>query len=97
MDHCSFQEPLGRLITENRHLDIYDYQRNGTLLWDPSEGGRIFHQNEVFPLKRCYLMGYKTTCPNKPKEFLEKFYGKNLDPSVICKNGVWSRKSLHDG
>lgn len=94
MDHCSFQEPLGRLITENRHLDIYDYQKKGTKLWDPSEGGRTFHESEVFPLRKCYLMNYEAKCPNRPIEFLGKFYGKNLAPLKVCENGVWVTRNL---
>ena len=34
-DQCSFQEPLGRLITENTHLDIYDYKIKNDKLLDP--------------------------------------------------------------
>jgi len=94
MDHCSFQEPLGRIITENRHLDIYDYQKDGSKLWDPSEGGRTFNENEIFPLRKCFLMEYETRCPNKPKEVLRKFYGNNLSPLTVCKNGMWVKRTL---
>ncbi len=90
-DHCSFQEPLGRLITENRHMDIYDYTEQGDKIWDPSEGGHKFKRSDVFPLQKCMLMGHETKCPNKPKEFLSQFYN-NLSPLSLCKNGKWIKK-----
>ena len=92
-DHCSFVEPLGRLIGENHHLDIYDYTQKGNDLWDPSEGGRTFGMNEVFPLRKCYFMSFETKCPNTPKKFLKKFYGEDLSPNTVCINGSWVKKS----
>eukprot|EP00794_Sanderia_malayensis_P007914 gene7914-8769_t len=92
-DHCSFQEPLARLISENRHLDIYDYSIRGNKIWDPSEGGHEFDQSEVFPFKKCIFMGHETTCPNNPVRFLSKLYGNNLEPLKLCKNGEWVKRS----
>ena len=34
-------------------------------------------------------MGIESRCPNKPKAILESFYGKNLSPNTVCKNGKW--------
>lgn len=104
-DHCSFQEPLGRLIKGPHHLDIYDYHVvvNATTMlnqWvvDPSEGGKKYLYNSIFPLKTCRFMGVDTFCPHNPVSVLEAHYGKNLHPSSICKNGTWVvREGLKNG
>ena len=74
-------------------MDIYDYTQNGDILSDPSDGGRTFHVNDIFPLRKCYLMTLETFCPNNPVKVLNTFYGNNLDPQYICKNGTWVRKN----
>lgn len=88
-DHCSFQEPLGRLIKGKHHLDIYDYKVVNGTIWDPSEWDKRFQLDDVFPLVACKFMGLNTFCPQKPVNVLQKFYGSNLSPTLICKNKKW--------
>jgi len=88
-DECSFQEPLGRLIKGNRHLDIYDYTVRNDTVYDPSEWEKTYPLNDIVPLRYCKFMGYTTFCPNKPLTILKAFYGDKLLPNTVCKNGEW--------
>ena len=92
MDHCSFQEPLGRLIKGKHHLDIYDYTVKGEIIEDLSEGGHIFRKSDIFPLRPCKFMGFQTACPNNPKKILTVLYGEDLAPTTICKRGEWAKR-----
>lgn len=91
-DHCSFQEPLGRIIKGKFHLDIYDYRIKNGLLYDPSEWPKTFPIKYIFPLKTCKIMSVKTFCPKRPTKVLYEFYGSDLRPSKICKNGTWVKR-----
>ena len=88
-DHCSFQEPLGRLIKGYHHLDIYDYKLENGMLSDPSEWEKKYPSTEVFPLKKCKFMGIMAYCPKNPKPILQAFYGKNLNSTKKCENKIW--------
>ena len=88
-DQCSFQEPLGRLIADNRQIDIYDYKIENKKLIDPSEWEKEYPTKDIFPLKKCMFMKLETVCPKNPRVILEAFYGKNLSPTTICKKGEW--------
>ncbi|XP_012553812.1 uncharacterized protein LOC105843252 [Hydra vulgaris] len=87
-DHCSFQEPLGRLIKGDFHLDIYDYSIRNGLVYDPSEWEKTYKAADVFPLTKCMFMGEETWCPKSPEVILSQLY-KELSPNKICKNGEW--------
>ena len=87
-DQCSFQEPLGRLI-DHGHMDIYDYKIENDKVKDPSEWKKEYSTKDIFPLKKCMFMKLETVCPKNPSVVLEAFYGKNLSPKTICKNGTW--------
>ena len=88
-DHCSFQEPLGRLIKGDFHLDIYDYTVKDDLIYDPSEWEKTYKIADVFPLTKCMFMNIETWCPKYPKVILNQLYNGNLFPSRVCKNGKW--------
>ena len=91
-DECSFQEPLGRLIKEGRHLDIYDFKLENGKLYDPSEWKKEFQAVDVFPLKKCKFMGLETFCPKHPLSILHEFYGKDMNklrPNTKCRNKKW--------
>ena len=90
VDECSFQDPLGRVIMANRHLDIYEYEwRNGTI-YESADFEKVYLPKDVFPLKYCKFMGLQTFCPKYPKAILNIWYGKNLRPSKQCKNKKWT-------
>ena len=91
-DHCSFQEPLGRIIKGKFHLDIYDYRIKDGLLYDPSEWPKTFPVKYIFPLQTCQMMSIKTFCPKRPTKILYEFYGNDLRPSKICRNGTWVKR-----
>ena len=91
-DHCSFQEPLGRIIKGKFHLDIYDYRIKDGLLYDPSEWPKTFPVKYIFPFQTCQMMSIKTFCPKRPTKILYEFYGNDLRPSKICRNGTWVKR-----
>lgn len=88
-DHCSFEEPFGRLIHRNYHIDIYDYKIENNKLKDPSEFEKEFAVSDIFPVKKCMFMKKQTYCPRKPKVVLEAYYGKDLRPLQLCQQGEW--------
>ena len=88
VDHCSFTEPGGRLITEGVHLDLYNYKSVNNKVKDVWD--KEYFINDIFTLKKCLFMGLETVCPKNPQPIFEAFYGKDyLRPSRICKNGTW--------
>lgn len=92
---CSFQEPLGRLLKDGLHLDIFDYKIDKGKIYDPSEWKKEYLESDVFPLKKCRFLEQVTYCPKKPTAVLFEFYGnkiENLSPNTICRQGSWTKK-----
>ena len=87
-DHCSFREPVARLITQGVYLDLFNYKTENNKFVDIYT--EIF-RNDIFPLTRCLFMKFETVCPKKAEAIFEGYYAKQniLIPSKICKNGNW--------
>lgn len=75
VDECSFVDPMGRYLYNNRYIDIYSYTEQGeriaNLIFD-----RFIHHKYIFPLKRCDMIGVNTYCPKDTESFLKVHYDK---------------------
>ena len=95
VDQCSFQEPLGRLIKGNMHIDIFHfYHTTDNRIKEPSEGDmKTYDKSDFFPLKPCMFLGMNAFCPNKPFEVLKLYFRTDnfIEPSHKCKNGKWQK------
>ena len=92
IDQCSFQEPLGRFIKGNLHIDVFHFYHTASgRIKDPSEGTtKTYEKSDFFPFKPCNFLGTTAYCPNKPLKVLRAYFGTdNLDPPYKCKKGRW--------
>ena len=95
-DHCSFQEPLARLVSGWHHVDIYDYNVSRGYVVDMSEWEKRWRVSDVFPLSPCRFMGFETWCPRVPTVVLNAFYGTDLTSSKVCRNGTWMEAAKNE-
>ena len=98
-DQCSFNGPMARVITNNRHLDIYNYEvLDDRLVIDREmeyyDKDAMNHEySDVFPLKRCMYGGVELKCPQNPKKFLDVAYGRDvMVPNKKCINSKWVKQ-----
>ncbi|XP_068673101.1 uncharacterized protein [Montipora foliosa] len=90
VDECSFQTPLGRLIKDDLHVDIFHYYDRVSTVDDPSDDkNKEYAKKDFYPFRPCNFMGLTASCPNNPWEILRVYYGNNLKPIYMCKNGNW--------
>ena len=93
-DHCAFQEPLGRLVKGDMHVDIFHfYHTMDNHIKEPSERDmKTYDTSDFFPLKPCMFLGMSAFCPNKPLKVLKLYFrSDNLEPSYTCKDGKWQK------
>ena len=93
-DSCTFNGPLGRLIKGwEQYLDIWDLEvrSNGTQVFDRYGSGSYYSWSDIFPLKKCRLLGMDTWCPRNPEPIFDVYYGKGADRRSpwLCKNKKW--------
>ncbi|XP_032227602.1 uncharacterized protein LOC116611341 [Nematostella vectensis] len=94
VDQCSFQEPLGRLIKGEGHIDFYHFYDRGKTIDDPSEeDDKVYQKTDLYPLRTCMFMGVNSTCPNHPFELLKAYFHHDrfMEPDRKCKGGEWVR------
>lgn len=91
VDECSFQEPLGRLIKGNSHIDIYHfYDRVNTVEDTSNDRSKEYEKKDFYPFQSCSFMGLTASCPNNSWKILRIYFNTdNLEPFYKCSNGKW--------
>ena len=99
-DHCSFTEPVGRLIghpaEKTFHLDLFplyvdEEQGTGTINVDISI---TYTLQDLMPTRPCRFWGLTMQCPNSIKSVLVDKYGADYMKFFYeygCVEGVWKR------
>lgn len=95
-DSCTFNGPLGRLIKGwEQYLDIWDLEvrNNGTQVHDRYGPGYTYNWTDIFPLRKCTLLGLQSWCPRNPEPIFDAYYGKGADRRTpwVCKNKTWHK------
>lgn len=93
-DSCTFNGPLGRLIKGyEQYLDIWDLEvrSNGTQAFDRYGSGSYYNWSDIYPLRKCNLLGLEAWCPRNPEPIFDVYYGKGASRHSpwICKNKSW--------
>ncbi|KAL9987159.1 hypothetical protein ACROYT_G001416 [Oculina patagonica] len=94
VDECSFQEPMGRLIKGNLHIDFFHFYERVHYVDDPSNSNlKQYHKKDFYPFTPCSFMGFAASCPSKPWEILRIYFNtENFEPVYKCDNGTWLDK-----
>ena len=65
------------------------------MLFDRYGEGSLYNWDDIYPLKRCKLLGMNTWCPRNPEPIFDVYYGKGEDRRSpwVCRNGKWFKVS----